>query len=81
YETLLIDVMSGDATLFMRADQVEASWTVLMPILSVWKNSKPLDFPNYPSGTWGPQAAESLIAKDGRSWLPPTLEPDAGARP
>ena len=80
YETLLIDVMCGDATLFMRADQVEASWKVLMPILNVWKNSKPLDFPNYPSGTWGPQAAEDLIAKDGRSWVPPTLKPDEGAR-
>jgi glucose-6-phosphate 1-dehydrogenase len=69
YETLLADVMSGDATLFMRADQVEASWSVLMPILKVWKNSKPTGFPNYQSGTWGPKAADALIAKDGRSWL------------
>ncbi|HSA99796.1 MAG TPA: glucose-6-phosphate dehydrogenase, partial [Anaerolineales bacterium] len=73
YETLLADVMSGDATLFMRADQVEASWSVLMPILEVWEKSKPRDFPNYKSGTWGPQAAEALMAKDGRSWLQPTL--------
>lgn len=51
YETLLADVMSGDATLFMRADQVEASWSVLMPILNVWENSKPARFPNYRSGT------------------------------
>lgn len=51
YETLLADVMAGDATLFMRADQVEASWSVLMPILNVWENSKPADFPNYKSGT------------------------------
>jgi glucose-6-phosphate 1-dehydrogenase len=72
YETLLLDVMSGDATLFMRADQVEASWSVLMPILNVWGNSIPADFPNYPSGTWGPEAAETLITKDGRSWLEPT---------
>ena len=72
YETLLADVMSGDATLFMRADQVEASWSVLMPILNVWKKSKPAGFPNYKSGTWGPKAAETLIAKDGRSWLKPT---------
>ena len=69
YETLLTDVMSGDATLFMRADQVEASWSVLMPILNVWGNSIPADFPNYPSGTWGPKAAKALIEKDGRSWL------------
>jgi glucose-6-phosphate 1-dehydrogenase len=69
YETLLIDVMLGDATLFMRADQVEASWSALMPILNVWANSMPTDFPNYQSGTWGPKAAEALIANDGRSWL------------
>ena len=69
YETLLADVMSGDATLFMRADQVEASWSVLMPILNSWDNSKPADFPNYKSGTWGPKAAEILITKDGRGWL------------
>jgi glucose-6-phosphate 1-dehydrogenase len=69
YETLLIDVMAGDATLFMRADQVEASWSALMPILNVWGNSKPTDFPNYRSGTWGPKLAETLIAKDKRNWL------------
>ncbi len=72
YETLLTDVMAGDATLFMRADQVEASWSVLMPILNVWGNSAPKGFPNYRSGTWGPKAAETFIAKDGRSWLQPT---------
>ncbi len=71
YETLLADVMSGDATLFMRADQVEASWSALMPILNVWENSRPAGFPNYRSGTWGPKAAEALMAKDGRSWLQP----------
>ena len=69
YETLLTDVMSGDATLFMCADQVEASWSILMPILDVWEKSKPRDFPNYKSGTWGPKAAETLITKDGRNWL------------
>jgi glucose-6-phosphate 1-dehydrogenase len=76
YETLLADVMLGDATLFMRADQVEASWSVLMPILNTWENSKPADFPNYKSGTWGPKAAEILIAKDGRSWSLPTPSED-----
>jgi glucose-6-phosphate 1-dehydrogenase len=68
YETLLADVMSGDATLFMRADQVEASWSVLMPILNAWENSVQPDFPNYPSGAWGPKSAEMLISQDGRSW-------------
>jgi glucose-6-phosphate 1-dehydrogenase len=74
YETLLIDVMTGDATLFMRADQVEASWSALMPILDAWENSRPADFPNYRSGTWGPKAAEVLVTKDGRSWLQPTIQ-------
>jgi glucose-6-phosphate 1-dehydrogenase len=71
YETLLADVMSGDATLFMRADQVEASWSALTPILNAWADHKPSGFPNYPSGAWGPKAAEELIAKDGRSWMEP----------
>ena len=72
YETLLTDVMAGDATLFMRADQVQASWSVLMPILNVWGNTVPKGFPNYRSGTWGPKSAETFITKDGRSWLQPT---------
>ncbi|OJX43873.1 MAG: glucose-6-phosphate dehydrogenase [Chloroflexi bacterium 44-23] len=74
YETLLTDVMSGDATLFMRADSVEASWSVFMPILNVWGKQKPSDFPNYDSGTWGPEAANDLITKDGRSWYNPENE-------
>ena len=69
YETLLLDVMIGDATLFMRADQVEAAWSVVTPILEGWKAVKSSDFPNYSSGTWGPEAAEALIARDGRKWL------------
>jgi len=73
YETLLWDVMQNDATLFMRADQVEAAWTLLTPILEVWSSTPPLDFPNYAAGTWGPETAESLIAKDGRNWLQPTV--------
>lgn len=73
YETLLWDVMINDATLFMRADQVEAAWSLLMPVLEVWANSPPSDFPNYAAGTWGPEAAEALIARDGRSWLLPAI--------
>ena len=72
YETLLWDAMANDATLFMRADQVEAAWSLLMPILDVWASAPPSDFPNYASGTWGPEAAEVLIAQDGRTWLQPT---------
>jgi glucose-6-phosphate 1-dehydrogenase len=69
YETLLYDVMEGDATLFMRADQVEAAWEVVMPILDVWKARKPTDFPNYSPGSWGPEDAEALIARDGHNWI------------
>jgi glucose-6-phosphate 1-dehydrogenase len=73
YETLLLDVMRGDATLFMRADQTEAAWSILTPILEVWETIKPTDFPNYQAGIWGPEAAETLIAQDGRSWVMPTF--------
>jgi glucose-6-phosphate 1-dehydrogenase len=69
YETLLLDIFQGDATLFMRADQVEAAWKIVMPILEAWESTPPVNFPNYEAGTWGPEAAEGLIAKDGRSWL------------
>jgi glucose-6-phosphate 1-dehydrogenase len=73
YETLIWDIIRGDATLFMRADQVEAAWSLLMPVLEVWGDSPPSDFPNYVAGTWGPELAEALIAQDGRTWMPPTL--------
>lgn len=69
YETLLLDVMQGDATLFMRADQVECAWQVVDPVLEVWDSVEASDFPNYPGGSWGPESAEALIAQDGRSWL------------
>ena len=73
YETLLWDVMIGDATLFMRADQVEAAWEFLTPVLEVWQANPAPDFPNYAAGSWGPETAESLIARDGNHWLTPTL--------
>ena len=73
YETLLLDVMRGDATLFMRADQTEAAWSVITPILDVWESVRPTDFPNYQAGTWGPEAAEILTAQDGRNWVVPTF--------
>ncbi len=73
YETLLLDVMVGDATLFMRADQTEVAWSILMPILDVWNAITPTDFPNYAAGTWGPDAADTLIAQDGRNWMTPTF--------
>ena len=68
YETLLLDIISGDQTLFMRADQVEAAWELIMPVLNYWENSKTADFPNYPADSWGPENAEALIAQDGYHW-------------
>lgn len=69
YETLLLDTMLGDQTLFMRGDQVEAAWELLMPILSTWNRKKSLSFPNYPADSWGPESAEALIARDGFHWF------------
>ena len=69
YETLLEDVIEGNATLFMRADQVEAAWKIIQPILEAWRLRQPVDFPNYAPGTWGPEDAEALIAKDGHHWV------------
>jgi glucose-6-phosphate 1-dehydrogenase len=73
YETLLLDVMWGDATLFMRADQKEAAWSVITPVLDVWETVKSTDFPNYTAGSWGPEEADILIARDGNTWVVPTL--------
>jgi len=72
YENLLWDVMTRDPMLFMRADQVEAAWQVLMPVLKVWAKGSPRDFPNYAAGTWGPAAADALMRRDGRRWPLPT---------
>lgn len=68
YERLLYDCMIGDATLFQRADMVEAGWSVVQPILDVWKALPPRNFPNYQSGSWGPKEADELIKRDGRAW-------------
>lgn len=69
YETLLLDVIEGDATLFMRADQVEAAWEILMPVIDTWNSNPSVNFPNYASGMQGPEDSEALIAKDGKSWI------------
>ena len=55
----------------MRADQVETAWDLVMPILESWEASPPEDFPNYAAGTWGPDAATQLMARDGRHWHAP----------
>jgi glucose-6-phosphate 1-dehydrogenase len=74
YETLLLDVMEGNPTLFMRADQVEAAWKIVMPILETWESRPPASFPNYSPDSWGPEDSEALIARDGHNWItmPPT---------
>jgi glucose-6-phosphate 1-dehydrogenase len=71
YETLLWDVMKNDATLFMRADQVEAAWQLLMPVLEVWAQTSPSDFPNYAAGSWGPEAVQGLLAQQEHRWPQP----------
>ncbi len=68
YERLLHDCMIGDATLFQRADMVEAGWSIVNPVLDVWKALPPRNFPNYASGSWGPKEADELLERDGRSW-------------
>jgi glucose-6-phosphate 1-dehydrogenase len=70
YETLLLDAMIGDATLYTRQDMVEASWGVVEPIQKVWRATK-FDFPNYAAGSWGPQAAEDMLARRGHTWRQP----------
>ena len=69
YETLLLDAMEGNATQFLRADQVEASWKAVMPIIEAWENRAPSSFPNYAPDSWGPEDAEALIARDGHTWV------------
>ncbi|MEJ7829581.1 MAG: glucose-6-phosphate dehydrogenase [Segetibacter sp.] len=68
YETLLLDAMQGDATLFMRSDQVELAWEVIKPILETWQSRPSIEFANYAAGMWGPENAEALIARDGHTW-------------
>jgi glucose-6-phosphate 1-dehydrogenase len=67
YETLLVDAMVGDATLYTRQDMVEASWKVVEPILESWKSHK-AKFPNYEEGSWGPAEADAMLARTGHVW-------------
>jgi glucose-6-phosphate 1-dehydrogenase len=70
YETLLLDAIIGDATLYTRQDMVEASWSVVQPILDYWSTQK-FPFPNYAAGTWGPAAADEMLARRGHTWRRP----------
>jgi glucose-6-phosphate 1-dehydrogenase len=69
YERVILNAMQGDPTLFVRSDGVEIQWQIVTPILHAWEESPATDFPNYDPGSWGPSAAEQLIARDGRIWL------------
>ena len=71
YETLLVDAMAGDATLYTRQDMVEASWGVVQPILDRWGNGQADPFPNYAAGTWGPKAADDMLAARAHAWRVP----------
>jgi glucose-6-phosphate 1-dehydrogenase len=68
YETLILDVMLGDASLFTRADEVEAAWGIVEPVHEAWLDMAQPAFPNYQAGTWGPEQADELIERDGRRW-------------
>jgi glucose-6-phosphate 1-dehydrogenase len=68
YETLILDALQGDASLFTRADEVEEAWGIVDPIIDTWASSPAPKLPNYDAGTWGPEAADALIEQDGRHW-------------
>ncbi len=68
YETLLLDAMRGDATLFTRGDEVESEWKIITPIEEAWAQLPPPSFPNYAAGSDGPEAVHSLISGDHRGW-------------
>jgi len=75
YETLLEEVMRGDTTLFMRADQEHLAWSLLDPLLKAYEQSPAANFPNYVAGTWGPETADVMLARDGHRWHNPAARP------
>ncbi len=69
YQRLLLDLMLGDPTLFIRADEAEGAWTILDPVMRHWSENRDVSF--YAAGTWGPEEADELLARDGREWRRP----------
>jgi len=69
YETLILDAMRGDATLFTRGDEVEAEWKIITPIEEAWAQLAPPSFPNYAAGSEGPAEAETLLKESGHRWM------------
>lgn len=68
YETLIYDCLMGDPTLFQRADNIEAGWTAMQPVLEAWTENSAADLHVYPAGSEGPSEADALLARDGRLW-------------
>ncbi len=79
YERVLVDCIRGDLTLFSREDEVEATWSLLDPLIEFWETHPPANFPNYSAGTWGPEEALRFMEKEGRRWRF-SNEPDAGEK-
>jgi len=71
YETLLLDVMIGEMTLFLRSDEVEAAWKIIDPLVCYWEENAPDFMATYAAGSWGPKEADDLIAADGAAWRTP----------
>jgi len=69
YETLLLEALLGDLTLFMRSDQVEEAWDVMKTIQETWQSRKDASFPNYEAGSWGPEESNALVARQGHQWV------------
>jgi glucose-6-phosphate 1-dehydrogenase len=68
YETLILDALQGDASLFTRADEVEEAWSIVDPFIDDWANGDTPKFPDYEAGTWGPEQADELLGREGRRW-------------
>ena len=79
YEALLLDVLDGEATSFMRTDQIEYAWKVVMPILNAWKKYPRKQLQFYPAGTWGPRAADALVKPYAKEWYKLAHAPTAAA--
>ena len=77
YETVLVDAMEGDTTLFTRGDQAEEAWSIVGPVLEAWSRRPERDISIYEAGSWGPEAADALIARDGNSWRRPMKEEES----
>jgi glucose-6-phosphate 1-dehydrogenase len=69
YQRLLLDLMLGDPTLFIRADEAEGAWKILDPVMRHWSKKREVSL--YPAGTWGPEEADALLERDGREWRRP----------